>query len=112
MAEIIGGGPPTNESERRVIKLLRDEAPSGWFVLHNVEIPSRGTSYEVDLVVVTDHSVVLIDVKGTRGRIHVSGTRWHPEGRPSFHSPFTSSATTRARSRGYSSNSSSATGSL
>ncbi|SDL79391.1 Serine/threonine protein kinase [Glycomyces sambucus] len=87
MAQIVGGGPPTNESERLVIAHLRDSAPDNWVVLHNVEIPAHGTSYEVDLIVVTEQSVAVVDVKGTRGRIHVAGSRWHPEGRASFHSP-------------------------
>lgn len=87
MAEIIGGGTPANDWERRVIAHLRDNAPEEWLVLHNIEIPVRGDAYEVDLVVVTGHAVCVIDAKGTRGRIDVAGFRWYPEGRDSFASP-------------------------
>ncbi|TDC57337.1 protein kinase [Micromonospora sp. KC207] len=87
MAEIVGGSTPANDGERRVIAHLRDNAPGDWFVLHNIEIPVRGSAYEVDLVVVTTRAVHLIDVKGTAGRIDVAGVRWYPQGRDSFASP-------------------------
>ncbi|MBF6361913.1 methylation-associated defense system protein kinase MAD6 [Nocardia farcinica] len=87
MAEIVGGGPPVNDAERVVIAHLRDHGPAEWWVLHNVEIPVHGGRYEIDLIVVTGHSVCLIDVKGTRGRIEVSGHRWFPDGRQPFGSP-------------------------
>jgi len=92
MAQILGGGPPVNESEIAVIRELRDKAPDDWLVLHNIEIPVRRgrqefDKFEVDLIVVTGHSVCLIDVKGTRGRIQVSGRRWYPERREPFGSP-------------------------
>ncbi|WP_344832663.1 nuclease-related domain-containing protein [Nonomuraea dietziae] len=47
-------------------------------MLHNIEIPRGADLFEVDLIVLTGHSVVVIDVKGTRGRIEVSGQRWFP----------------------------------
>ena len=87
MAQIIGGGPPVNDAERLTIAHLRDHAPDEWLVLHNIEIPVRGAKFEIDIVVITGHSVVLIDVKGTRGRIEVAGRRWFPERRGSFGSP-------------------------
>ncbi|MEW9531728.1 protein kinase [Microbispora sp. NPDC049125] len=87
MARILGGGPPANESEITVIRELRDKAPDDWLVLHNIEIPVRGDKYEIDLAVVTGHSICLIDVKGTRGRIQVAGRKWYPERREPYHSP-------------------------
>ncbi|QKG25572.1 methylation-associated defense system protein kinase MAD6 [Actinomadura verrucosospora] len=87
MARIIGGGPPVNDAERRTIAHLRDHGPDEWLVLHNIELPIRGAKYEIDVVVITEHSVVLIDVKGTHGRIQVAGGRWFPERRGSFGSP-------------------------
>jgi serine/threonine protein kinase len=87
MAIIVGGGPPANDAERRTIAHLRDNAPDSWMVLHNIEIPVRGDSYEVDLIVVTPRGLCVIDVKGTRGRIDVAGSRWYPERRDSFYSP-------------------------
>ena len=87
MAQIVGGGPPVNDGERRVIAHLRDNAPDDWLVLHNIEIPVHGAAYEVDLIVVTDHGVCVVDVKGTRGRIEVAGSRWYPPRGAPFYSP-------------------------
>src|SRR4051812_31972831 len=87
MAQIVGGGTPANDAERLVLRHLAEHAPDDWIILHNVEIPVHGDSYEVDLVVVNARGVCLVDVKGTRGRIDVAGTRWYPAGRDSFASP-------------------------
>ncbi|MEU8140827.1 NERD domain-containing protein kinase family protein [Nonomuraea sp. NPDC048901] len=89
MAEIVGGGRPVNDAERRVISFLRDHAPADWLLLHNVELPRGDDVFEVDLLVLTGHSLVVVDVKGTRGRIEVSGTRWFPPRREAFGSPVT-----------------------
>ncbi|MEV0352186.1 NERD domain-containing protein kinase family protein [Nonomuraea sp. NPDC050680] len=89
MAEIVGGGRPVNDAERRVISFLRDHAPADWLLLHNVELPRGEDVFEVDLLVLTGHSLVVVDVKGTRGRIEVSGTRWFPPRREAFGSPVT-----------------------
>jgi eukaryotic-like serine/threonine-protein kinase len=87
MAEIVGGGRPVNDAERRVIAYLRDHAPADWLLLHNIEVPRGHDVFEVDLLVLTGHSLVVVDVKGTRGRIEVSGTRWFPPRREAFGSP-------------------------
>lgn len=89
MAEIVGGGRPVNDAERRVIAYLRDHAPADWLLLHNVEVPRGHDVFEVDVLVLTGHSLVVVDVKGTRGRIEVSGTRWFPPRREAFGSPVT-----------------------
>ncbi|GAA2406345.1 protein kinase [Actinomadura vinacea] len=86
-ARIVAVGEAVNEAERRVIAHLRDHGPDDWTVLHSVEIPQRDELFEVDLVVVTGHAVYVIDVKGTRGRIEVEGSRWHPARRAPFRSP-------------------------
>ncbi|MFI7647019.1 protein kinase [Micromonospora sp. NPDC049460] len=87
MAQIVGGGPPVNDAERKVVALLRDHAPDDWSVLHNIEVRGRAGIFEVDLVVITPHAVWLVDVKGTSGRIEVAGARWYPSGRDAFGSP-------------------------
>ncbi|MEV4580882.1 NERD domain-containing protein kinase family protein [Nonomuraea jabiensis] len=87
MAEIVGGGRPVNDAERRVIAYLRDHAPADWLLLHNIEVPRGHDVFEVDIIVLTGHSIVVVDVKGTRGRIEVSGTRWFPPRREAFGSP-------------------------
>ncbi|MFF5207368.1 NERD domain-containing protein [Streptosporangium sp. NPDC000396] len=87
MAQIVGGGRPVNDAERRVIAHLRDNAPDDWLLLHNIEVPRDDDTFEVDVIVLTGHSLCVIDVKGTRGRIEVAGTRWFPARREAFGSP-------------------------
>ena len=77
-ARIVAVGEAANDAERRVIAHLRDHAPAEWTVLHSVEILHGNRLFEIDLVVVTGHAVYVIDVKGTRGRIEVDGSRWYP----------------------------------
>ncbi|GAA4089621.1 methylation-associated defense system protein kinase MAD6 [Streptomyces hundungensis] len=86
-ARIVAVGEAVNDAERRVITHLRDHAPDDWTVLHTIEIPDRDRLFEVDLVVVTDHAVYVIDVKGTRGRIEADGRKWYPANRAPFRSP-------------------------
>ena len=86
-ARIVAVGEAVNDAERRVIAHLRDHAPAEWTVLHSVEILHGNRLFEIDLVVVTGHAVYVIDVKGTRGRIEVDGSRWYPARRAPFHSP-------------------------
>lgn len=88
MAQIIGGGEPVNDGERSVIRHLRDHGPARWVVLHNFDLRLHGNrKYEIDVLVVTEHAVTLIDVKGTRGRVEVMGGRWYPSHREPFRSP-------------------------
>jgi serine/threonine protein kinase len=88
MAEIISGGEPANDSERAVIRHLRDNGPADWVVLHNFELRLQGNrKYEIDVLVITGIAVTLIDVKGTRGRIEVAAGRWYPSSRQPFRSP-------------------------
>ncbi len=88
MAEIIGGGEPVNDSERAVIRHLRDNAPDDWFFWHNIDVPLQdGRKGDIDILLVTGHAIYLIDVKGTRGRIEVARRRWYPSNRQAFYSP-------------------------
>ncbi len=81
MAQIVGGGRPVNDAERRVIAHLRDNAPDDWLLLHNIEVPRGADLFEVDVAVLTGHSLCVIDVKGARGRFQVAGNRWFPQHR-------------------------------
>lgn len=87
MATVIPIGEPVNEAERQAISTLRDQLPSGYFILHNFEILRDGEAFEVDVAVIAPHAVYLVDVKGTRGLIDVYGPKWYPEGRQPFSSP-------------------------
>src|SRR5690606_17076110 len=87
MAQIVGGGRPVNDAERRVIAHLRDHAPDDWLLLHNIEVPRGPDLFEIDVAVLTGHSLCVIDVKGARGRFEVVGNRWFPQHREAFGSP-------------------------
>ncbi|MBV9382249.1 MAG: protein kinase [Streptosporangiaceae bacterium] len=88
MAEIISGGEPVNDSERAVIRHLRENGPADWVVLHNFELRlQHNRKYEIDVLVITGTAVTLIDVKGTHGRTEVAGGRWYPSNRQPFRSP-------------------------
>jgi Nuclease-related domain len=88
MAEIIGGGEPVNDSERAVIRHLRDHGPDDWYFWHNIDVPLQGgRKGDIDILLVTGHAIYLIDVKGTHGRIEVARRRWYPSNGQSFYSP-------------------------
>ena len=73
MAEIIDGGEPVNDSERAVIRHLRDHGPDDWYFWHNIDVPLQGgRKGDIDILLVTGHAIYLIDVKGTHGRIEVA----------------------------------------
>lgn len=87
MARVIAIGQPTNDSEREAIAYLRDHLPNSVTLTHNFELKQGQELYEIDIALLTPHSVFVIDVKGTRGLIDVYGARWYPEGRAPYHSP-------------------------
>jgi serine/threonine protein kinase len=87
MARVIAIGQPANDSEREAIAYLRDHLPNSCVVIHNFELKQGHELYEIDIALLTPHSVFVIDVKGTRGLIDVYGAKWYPEGRAPYHSP-------------------------
>lgn len=87
MASVIPVGTAVNDAERRAIAHLRDHLPDSCLLLHNFEIQRDRDFFEVDLALLTPHAVYLVDVKGTRGDIHVYGPKWYPDGRTPFASP-------------------------
>jgi serine/threonine protein kinase len=87
MARVVAVGQPTNESERSAIRHLRDYLPDSFTVIHNFELNEGVEVAEIDLAIVGPHCVFVVDVKGTRGRVDVHGSKWYPEGRQAFHSP-------------------------
>ena len=87
MAKVIPVGEPVNDAERRAIAHLRDCLSDSYLLVHNFEIERNGELFEVDIAVIAPHAVYLVDVKGTRGRIDVSGRKWYPAGRQPYTSP-------------------------
>jgi serine/threonine protein kinase len=87
MAKVIRIGEPVNDSERKAIQFLRDNLPDTYTIIHNFEIPKGKEKFEVDLAIITPHSIFVVDVKGIAGLIDIYGSTWYPEGRASIHSP-------------------------
>lgn len=87
MAKVIPVGQPVNDAERSAIAYLRDRLPDSYILLHNFEIERQGERFEIDIALLTSHTLYLIDVKGTRGTIDVYGNKWYPEGRAPYPSP-------------------------
>lgn len=69
------GGAPVNETERVVIRLLLDRLPADWGVIPNASLPDprTGHAYEYDAIVVGDHAIFVVEVKGWRGLIRQLG---------------------------------------
>ncbi|MEI7912495.1 MAG: nuclease-related domain-containing protein, partial [Verrucomicrobiota bacterium] len=60
MAQVIPIGQPANDPERQAIAVLRDGLPADYRIVHNFELRADGGQwFEIDLAVVTPHSVYL-----------------------------------------------------
>lgn len=86
-ANLVPLGKPANDAERKALAYLRDHLPDEYTLLHNFEILREGNAYEIDVAILTPHSVFLVDLKGTGGTTTVQGRKWYPSGRPGFISP-------------------------
>ncbi|WP_372870648.1 NERD domain-containing protein kinase family protein [Shewanella sp.] len=82
MAKHISFGTPVNDAERWAFGLLADELPTDYFLLTNVEIPTKtGQAMEVDALVVGQWGVYVVDVKGYIGRLDAGLHAWLLDGR-------------------------------
>lgn len=76
-ARILRVGNPVNESERKAIRVLAEDLPEDWSLVHNLEVPNwRGRSYEFDLVIVAPWAVYAVEVKGWYGHIRGDRLQW------------------------------------
>jgi len=84
MARYIPIGPPTNTSEKRGIRRLRDRLPDHFIVIGNFDLtlPRRKNTLEYDAVVLGEWGVYAVEIKGWGGRIEGDIRRWEmPWGR-------------------------------
>lgn len=87
MAELIQAGDFITESERQAAKRLKDLPPS-WTVICNKEIVTpHGSTYEVDFVIIGDHSIFVVDEKSWSGRIYGNENQWVLQGAEARRSP-------------------------
>lgn len=80
-------GDTRDDAERHAIAYLRDHLPDGYTVLHSAWLRHGRQSWELDLIILTPHSICIMDVKNVHGRVDVHHARWHPSGRGSYKSP-------------------------
>ncbi len=89
--ETINAGPAINESEARAFATLQAElgpAKERFTIVTNVRLPNgRGDFYEFDAVVVGEHLIFAIEVKGYGGRIECQRDRWFTESGSVYENP-------------------------
>ena len=80
MAIVHAIGAPENESERTAIKYFAERLPDTYTVFHNLELPTAsGFPYEYDQIVVGEHAVYVVEVKGYQGLIRGNAQEWELE---------------------------------
>ena len=81
MAKYIPVGEPSNESERRGIRALRDQLPDHYIVIGNIDLamPRRKNTYEYDAVVVGEWGLHAVEIKGWTGTIRGDQRIWELE---------------------------------
>ncbi|KAM3100084.1 methylation-associated defense system protein kinase MAD6 [Phormidesmis sp. 146-12] len=87
MADIIRIGELANDIEREIIRYLDGNLSDDYVLIHNLELKSSSGIYEIDLVIIAPHSIFVVDIKGTGGRVEIIEPNWYPENRQSFPSP-------------------------
>lgn len=78
MAKYIPIGEPANHSEADSIRALRDQLPEHYTVIGNFELqlPNRSNTFEYDAVVIGEHGLYAVEVKGWSGEIRGDIRRW------------------------------------
>jgi hypothetical protein len=81
MAKYIPVGEPSNESERRGIRELRDRLPDHYVVIGNFDLvmPRRKNTLEFDAVVVGEWGIHAVEIKGWTGTIRGDKRVWELE---------------------------------
>jgi tRNA A-37 threonylcarbamoyl transferase component Bud32 len=88
MATIHRIGAPDNDYELKAIKSLAAALPDDYALAHNLEFATRqGLPYEYDIVVVGEHAVYHVEVKGYRGTIRGDRHHWIFENGAVYPSP-------------------------
>lgn len=79
MAKYIPIGEPANHSEADSIRALRDQLPEHYVVIGNFELqlPHRVNTFEYDAVVIGEHGLYAVEVKGWSGEIRGDMRRWY-----------------------------------
>jgi hypothetical protein len=89
-----------SRAEGRIFAALRDETPKGWVAIHSVGLAGHREKRwaEVDFVVVCEHGVFCLEVKG--GALACEAGEWTTNGKPLSESPFAQAGGAEAALRG------------
>lgn len=84
MARYVPIGEPMNNGEEEGIRRLRDELPDHFIVIGNFELqlPLRSNTLEYDAVVLGEHAIYAVEIKGWSGTITGDMRRWRLEWGP------------------------------
>lgn len=90
-----------SHAEGRIFDALRDETPKSWVAIHSVGLAGHREKRwaEVDFVVVCEHGVFCLEVKG--GLLGCASGEWTTNGKPLKESPFAQAGGAEAALRGY-----------
>ena len=90
-----------SRAERRIFEALRDETPASWVILHSVGLAGhqRKRWAELDFVVVCEHGIYCLEVKG--GAIACHAGVWTSNGKTLAESPFSQAGGAEAALRGH-----------
>ena len=71
-------GEPANQSEEEAIRVLRDRLPEHFIVIGNFELqlPRRANTFEYDAVVIAEHGLYAVEIKGWSGEIVGDMSHW------------------------------------
>lgn len=77
MARYLEVGPPVNDGEREVLRVLRDGLDDNWAIVANFEVMQGARSYECDALVVGSRGwAYLVETKAWSGRIRGNDQQW------------------------------------
>lgn len=64
-----GAEPPVNDGERRVIEALENGLPPSFVIYPGVQVIHQGATDDIDILVLTDHNLVVVEVKDIVGHL-------------------------------------------
>ncbi len=81
MARYIPIGQPINRAEENGLRSLRDLLPDHYVILgsFDLNLAGRSNSLEFDAVIIGEHSIYAVEIKGWSGKIHLRQNQWELE---------------------------------
>lgn len=78
MAKYVPIGQPINRAEENGIRALRDHLPEHYVIIgsFDLKLEGRANSLEFDAVIIAEHCLYAIEIKGWSGKIEAKQNRW------------------------------------